>query len=64
MNISFDHEAARQIRARALERDATRFLRTKGFGLHGEKKKQDPSQIAFERLLIRTPTGGKPGRRL
>ncbi len=65
MNIEFDYRAAVAARGRELERDATNLLRKKGFTPAGLPKshQSEPSQYAFERLLVRTPTGGKPGWR-
>ena len=65
MNIEFDYRAAVAVRGRELERDATKLLRKKGFTPVGlpKSRQSEPSQHAFERLLIRTPTGGRQGWR-
>lgn len=49
---------------RALERQATAFLRRHGFTYAGRPRREvDPDQSAFERRAVCTPTGGLPGRR-
>lgn len=65
MNIEHDYRAAKELEGRELERDATALLRAKGYTPGGlpRARRFDPSQLAFERLLVKTPTGGKPGWR-
>lgn len=65
MNVAPDYRSASQVRCRELEKLATQLLRQKGYAPNGERRSRpfDPNQCAFERLLVRTPTGGKPGWR-
>lgn len=49
---------------RDLEREATQLLRRAGFTWSGRSSREGKalaSQLAFERLQLSTPMGGKPG---
>lgn len=65
MNVTPDYSAEREQERRRLERDADKLLRRGGYTTVGlPRRGMDRSQVAFERLQLRTPTGGKQGYRL
>lgn len=63
MNIEEDY-GSQEYRIRQLEKAADQFLQQAGCNFAGVNQRDVvPGQQAFESLAIRTPTGGKPGRR-
>ncbi len=63
MNIEEDY-GLKERRLRDLEREADELLRQAGCNFAGVNRRDVvASQQAFERLAIRTPTGGKSCRR-
>ncbi len=63
MNIEEDY-GLQERRIRDLEREADQLLQMAGCNFAGVSRRDVvASQQAFERLAIRTPTGGKPRRR-
>lgn len=65
MNITPDYHAQRELERRELEKQADELLQSVGYTVVGlPRRAYNRRQAAFERLQLRTPTGGKQGWRL